>query len=163
MFDGTTEEVEALFKADYHVYEHEASGSQNIACDEYHLPGHVQEHVDYVTPGIKLLQGTGKAELKKAKAKRAGGHLPPSSHVGKFVKHISEEDITSKKARRATAASCNSVFTPDCTRCKIDRTVTEVLLTKLQPSIAFQWALWLQLGMSWVFSKLMGTDITRKI
>lgn len=24
-----------------------------IACDEYHLPAYIQEHVDYVTPGVK--------------------------------------------------------------------------------------------------------------
>ena len=50
-FDATAAEAEELFKTKYHYYEHTATGSKNIACDEYHLPQHVADHVDYVTPG----------------------------------------------------------------------------------------------------------------
>ena len=33
-FDAETEVVEHLFRTEYHVYEHVASGRTNIACDE---------------------------------------------------------------------------------------------------------------------------------
>ncbi|MCJ1282915.1 Tripeptidyl-peptidase sed1 [Xylographa opegraphella] len=54
-FDATTAEAESLLHTDYYVYEHAASGKTNVACDQYHVPAHVRKHVDYITPGIKLL------------------------------------------------------------------------------------------------------------
>jgi tripeptidyl-peptidase-1 len=71
-FDAPVEVAEKLFKTDYHVYEHAVSGGKNVACDEsvvlrsnlshwltlthlrYHVPEHLSEHIDYITPGIKL-------------------------------------------------------------------------------------------------------------
>lgn len=54
-FDATTEEAEALLMTEYHEYEDLETGGIMPACDEYHLPKHIQEHVDYITPGVKLL------------------------------------------------------------------------------------------------------------
>ena len=54
-FDASVEEVEGLIQTEYYHYEHLSTGKTNIGCDEYHLPGHVTQHVDYVTPGLKLL------------------------------------------------------------------------------------------------------------
>ncbi|KAL8832256.1 MAG: hypothetical protein Q9191_000388 [Dirinaria sp. TL-2023a] len=54
-FDAKAAEVEALIKAEFHHYEHLATGKTNIGCDEYQVPAHVQEHIDYITPGLKLL------------------------------------------------------------------------------------------------------------
>lgn len=59
-FDAEVHEAERLLKTKYYNYEHADTGALNIACDEYYLPGHLTEHVDYVTPGLKLLAG-GKA------------------------------------------------------------------------------------------------------
>lgn len=41
----------------------------------YHIPSHVQEHVDYITPGIKLIS-TSKKDLAKRSTQlgRGGGH-----------------------------------------------------------------------------------------
>ncbi|KAM7187718.1 Pro-kumamolisin, activation domain containing protein [Naviculisporaceae sp. PSN 640] len=54
-FDATVEEAEKLLLTDFHFFEHVESGIKNIACSEYHLPRHVTKHVDYITPGIKLM------------------------------------------------------------------------------------------------------------
>ncbi len=69
-FDATAEELEALVLAEYHHYEHMETGKSNIGCDEYHVPQHVQDHVDYITPGLKLVTpsvrpGATKLELEK--------------------------------------------------------------------------------------------------
>lgn len=48
---STVEEAENLLLAEYHVYDHQ-SGTKHIACESYHLPGHVIPHVDFVTPTI---------------------------------------------------------------------------------------------------------------
>ncbi|KAF2770431.1 subtilisin-like protein [Teratosphaeria nubilosa] len=53
-FDAKTSEAEELLKAKYHFYENIAMEKSTIACDEYHVPAHVKQHIDYITPGIKL-------------------------------------------------------------------------------------------------------------
>lgn len=46
-FNATVAETEALFNTKYHYYEHKVSGGYRIACDEYHLPKDVREHIDF--------------------------------------------------------------------------------------------------------------------
>lgn len=53
-FKATVEETERLFNTEYHFYEHDVSGGYRIACDEYHLPHHIQKHVDFIMPTIQL-------------------------------------------------------------------------------------------------------------
>ncbi|KAL9108243.1 MAG: hypothetical protein Q9227_006981 [Pyrenula ochraceoflavens] len=55
-FDATVEEVEALIKAEYHQYEQPSNGKTFAACDQYHLPQHIREHVDYITPAVKAIR-----------------------------------------------------------------------------------------------------------
>ena len=54
-FVATVEEMESVVKTEYHHYAHYGTGKSNIGCDEYYVPKHVQPHVDYITPGLKLL------------------------------------------------------------------------------------------------------------
>ena len=54
-FDASVKEVENLIQTEYHHYEHLATGKSNIGCDEYSVPKHVTQHIDYITPGLKLL------------------------------------------------------------------------------------------------------------
>ena len=66
-FDAKVEVLEELVKARFHEYHHVDSGVTHVACDEYHVPAHIQKHVDYITPGIKLMSthAIGKDDLKK--------------------------------------------------------------------------------------------------
>ncbi|KAK4976780.1 hypothetical protein LTR42_002825 [Elasticomyces elasticus] len=75
-FDAKTSEVEELLKAQYHFYEHGQTGKSSIACDEYHVPAHVQSHVDYITPGIKLYATRAK-KADTAELKERGWRGPP--------------------------------------------------------------------------------------
>ncbi|CAK4031335.1 alkaline serine protease [Lecanosticta acicola] len=52
--DLSTAEAEALLQTKYHFFEHAPSGKATIGCDEYHVHEDVKDHVDYITPGIKL-------------------------------------------------------------------------------------------------------------
>lgn len=45
-FDATVSEVEDLLFTDYFYWEHSSTGSENIAAEEYHIPAHVQTHID---------------------------------------------------------------------------------------------------------------------
>ncbi|KAK4506247.1 hypothetical protein PRZ48_004212 [Zasmidium cellare] len=67
--------AEGLFHAKLYEYESIKTGSIRMGCHEYHLPAHLVDYVDYVTPGVKL-----SAALKKrVKRGRFGGG---SSHHG---------------------------------------------------------------------------------
>lgn len=52
--DVPAADLESLLQTEYHVYEHTGTGKTTVACDQYHVPSHIQEHIDYITPGIKL-------------------------------------------------------------------------------------------------------------
>ncbi|KAI1298791.1 subtilisin-like protein [Xylaria venustula] len=65
-FDATTEEAEDLLFADFYVWEH-ADGSTDMSTESYHVPAKIQEHVDYVTPGIRLRTRQHAAKEKKMK------------------------------------------------------------------------------------------------
>ncbi|KAK3642200.1 Tripeptidyl-peptidase sed1 [Elasticomyces elasticus] len=75
-FDAKTSEAEELLKAQYHFYEHGQTGKSSIACDEYHVPAHVQSHVDYITPGIKLYATRAK-KADAAELEKRGWRGPP--------------------------------------------------------------------------------------
>ncbi len=55
-------------------YEYDKSGSYHLGCDEYSLPAHLTEHVDFIKPGVKL-----SAPLKKRTVKRS---MPSWPHPG---------------------------------------------------------------------------------
>ncbi|KAK2039243.1 aorsin [Colletotrichum somersetense] len=50
-FNGTVGEVERLLKTEYHTYKHER-GHTHIACDKYHVPEHLVQHIDMITPTV---------------------------------------------------------------------------------------------------------------
>ncbi|KAL2177315.1 peptidase S8/S53 domain-containing protein [Thermothelomyces heterothallicus CBS 202.75] len=56
-FDAPVYELEKLLLTRYHMFENLETGVQNIACSEYHVPREVSHHIDYITPGIKLMAG----------------------------------------------------------------------------------------------------------
>ncbi|KAJ4290192.1 hypothetical protein N0V90_010407 [Kalmusia sp. IMI 367209] len=49
-FEATVEEAEQLLWTKYYVREDERA---MVACDQYHIPRYLQEHVDYIMPGVK--------------------------------------------------------------------------------------------------------------
>lgn len=53
-FDATVAEAEDLLFAEFFVWEHDGTGAQDISTEAYHLPEQIREHVDYVTPGVRM-------------------------------------------------------------------------------------------------------------
>ena len=51
-FNATVEEAERLLDTDYYRYKHQLSGKSHVACSEYSLPEHVQDHIDFITPTV---------------------------------------------------------------------------------------------------------------
>lgn len=102
-FDATTAEVEELLIAEYYVWEH-VSGTQDISSEEYHIPSHIQEHVDYVTPGTRLRQKNIKRDRIEGLEKRATPERP-------------EPFITKLPGfPHPNSSVCDLYVTRDCTR-----------------------------------------------
>lgn len=64
-FDATIEDMEQLLQTKYHFYEHVNGGRKHIGCEEYKIPAAVSDHIDYVTPGVKLLATRAMGDIKK--------------------------------------------------------------------------------------------------
>ena len=75
-FHATAEEAEDLLMTEYHEYEDLDTGGIMPACDKYHLPKHLQEHIDYVTPGVKLLAPVETAFGKRDESARSRNRQP---------------------------------------------------------------------------------------
>ena len=57
-FFATASHAEQLLHTEYYEHHDEVTGGIMPACDQYHLPEQIQQHVDYITPGVKLLAPT---------------------------------------------------------------------------------------------------------
>lgn len=77
-FDAKVADVEELFKARFHMYEHK-TGKMTIGCDEYHVPGHLTDSIDYITPGIKLSVSNTKRPSEADIEKRTFGWVSRSN------------------------------------------------------------------------------------
>ncbi|ORY56843.1 alkaline serine protease [Pseudomassariella vexata] len=108
-FDAPVRKVEELLMADYHVYKHRDTGVKNVACEEYHVPKGVQEHIDYITPGIKLM-GFGDPQ-DPIMAKRSTG--PDGQGPARFALPV--ETVPANSPIKLNG-DCDRYITPDCIR-----------------------------------------------
>jgi tripeptidyl-peptidase I len=86
--------AEELFMAEYSLWEH-ASGL-DISCEEYHLPRHIQPHVDFVLPGVLMTPG----KIKKTSPPQKRHTLATSAGYPGFPV--------------VNSSSCNAYVTPAC-------------------------------------------------
>lgn len=109
--DMPVQKLEELLKTDYHHFDHVSTGKTTIACDQYHVPAHVQQHIDYITPGLKLMAGTGSSSHSN-KVKRAFRH-----GSDKGFAPIGGVPITSPIATllsKDQTLNCDKYVTPAC-------------------------------------------------
>ncbi|RDW62407.1 hypothetical protein BP6252_11840 [Coleophoma cylindrospora] len=116
-FDATTAEVEELLIADFYVWEH-ASGAHDISSEAYHVPKHVQPHIDYVTPGTRLRSRNIRLEPE--------GGLKKRVHAQPLVTQL-------PGFPHPNSSTCDTYVTADCTRVQysIPNTTTAVPGNKL--------------------------------
>jgi tripeptidyl-peptidase-1 len=101
--NATVEEAEDLLRTEYNVYKHE-TGTEHVACNEYHLPQHISPHVDFVLPTI---------HFNAILSKRDGAGDPKVGQPGfgsgpKTLGPIQQTDIN--------VGNCDQFITPDCLR-----------------------------------------------
>ena len=104
-FDATASQAEQLFSTQFHVFEHSEVGTTATACDEYHLPKHMQQHIDYISPGIKLIAPRSKAMAKRNLEKRRIGK------IGQFKPLDSQQ---TGDYNPNDLSNCDVEITPNC-------------------------------------------------
>ncbi|EFQ35648.1 Pro-kumamolisin [Colletotrichum graminicola] len=98
-FDANTSQLQSLIYSDFYIWEHQ-DGSQDIATEEYHIPIHVREHIDYVTPGTRLRS---RSNIHPGSGKAKRGHVKPA--------------ITPLPGFPSlNATTCDTYITAECTR-----------------------------------------------
>lgn len=108
-FDATAEEAEDLLHTEFHAYEHGATGHVSASCDSYHLPKHIQKHVDYITPGVKLLAPVSKRGLQKR-----GFGLTNSDHGVSIPRKFVPSNAADILSIVTELTTCDQLITPVC-------------------------------------------------
>ncbi|KDR74659.1 hypothetical protein GALMADRAFT_123401 [Galerina marginata CBS 339.88] len=103
--NATVEEAEHLLKTEYNVYKHEG-GAQHIACEAYHLPGHVSRHVELVSPSIHF----------DAILKKRDGSAVPARKIGMPGVGISPKTTGTIQNLFNDLKNCDKTITPVCLR-----------------------------------------------
>ncbi|KAH8891212.1 subtilisin-like protein [Thozetella sp. PMI_491] len=101
-FDATVKEAEDLLHAEYF---HDGEERSLVGAHEYHLPLHIQEHVDYVTPGVKGTRMDLRHKPKRSAATSKGSlRRPQKKPFPSMPAHWNTSDL----------ATCDEVITPAC-------------------------------------------------
>lgn len=101
------------------MYTHE-TGKSHTACEEYHLPEHVQPHVDYITPGIKLFHPTPIRKRQADDEDGEGKNYKLPTLLKPLPASIGE---TKAKAKSGDLSACDEVAGPACIKALYNITV----------------------------------------
>lgn len=112
VFEATAEEAENLLKTEYHEYVHSETGSSMAACDKYHVPKALREHIDFITPGVKGARLAPRLDKRGVEASRKHGHRRPKPKPvpDELSRFITAEDLS----------TCDVAITPACIRALYD-------------------------------------------
>ena len=120
-FLATASQMESLLHTEYWEYQDEETGGVLPACDRYHVPKHIQPHIDYITPGIRLLAPLEKPKehQKRGLARRQWPHWEPS-HYGQPHggpgpwPHHRRPDHPMPNNPESNLSTCDIAITPAC-------------------------------------------------
>lgn len=101
-FDASAEELEKLVHAEYYEYHNEAAGTAMLSTDGYHIPKHLQEHIDLITPGVKGVKVRSDDLAKRAS--RSNRHHRKPIHENKAW----------NIAKAGDTSNCDQLITPAC-------------------------------------------------
>ncbi|KAK6839735.1 hypothetical protein PG995_007006 [Apiospora arundinis] len=130
-FNATVGELEKLLKTKYFMYRHSRHGKYHLACDQYHVPNHLAEHIDIITPTVHFDQHIGHErlnnrvsldngqvnELKKKKRSLDSGNRRPSTGIqGSGLDGWSPKQGDFVVNAMMTLDDCDKMLTIDCIR-----------------------------------------------
>ena len=116
-FSATAERMEAMLHTEYFEFEDAATGGIMPACDRYHLPHHVKDHIDYITPGIRLLAPMEKPKEheKRSLSKRQWPHHGEPHHHGPWPHHHRpHRPYPHSHNISSDLSTCDVAITPAC-------------------------------------------------
>lgn len=110
-FNAPTSVVEKLLHAEYYEHHDLEGGGITPACDQYHVPKVVQEHIDYVTPGVKLLGRAGVQFSGTAPdlSRRANIRWPKPP-----LRHRPDKPASQLASLSSNLSTCDEEITPAC-------------------------------------------------
>lgn len=111
-FDAPASTVEKLLKTEFFEHEDQVTGGVIPACDRYHVPAKIQEHIDYITPGTKLLAPvTSDSDLTQKRGEATSRRFK----FGQSVNHDISPEVKSKILLNAgDLSTCDVAITPAC-------------------------------------------------
>ena len=124
-FDATVAEAETLLKTEYHLHQHH-TGKPHVACDSYHIPEYLKEHIDFVTPTVhfdsKVAQGNPEKEKRAETSGTAAAGVPVQTKAALQIKDPDNGFLPKKGAvididnLVDELEDCNTHITPNCLR-----------------------------------------------
>ena len=125
-FDATNQEAERLLHTEFYEFEHSNTGKVQPACDFYHIPADLQNHIDYITPGVNLASPESlkdgmkqKRSMKKRspvtyKRVRGASGYRPSSGIYKGQGPRPFTPGAPALSNASSLASCDAGISPAC-------------------------------------------------
>jgi tripeptidyl-peptidase-1 len=107
-FDATVEEAESLLRTEYHVYTNANTGEDYLAVEDYSVPAHIRDHIDFITPTVHF-----DATVKQTPKRR---DLERRDIKGKPVSHAMQGAQVSAQETTYNLTNCDKYTTPDCLR-----------------------------------------------
>lgn len=135
IFSASARQVEIILHTEYYNYQDMSSGNKGVACEQYHVPSTIHDHIDYVMPGVMLKAPT------KQKNRVSKGNMANYKNT-KYIEKRKQPDITNKTSllrsslrqgvgiRSLENMNCIQSMTPQCI--KILYNIPEV--TNVQPN-----------------------------
>jgi tripeptidyl-peptidase-1 len=109
-FNATVEEAESLLKTEYGIYTNTETGNDHLACEDYSVPAHIQEHIDFITPTVHF-DATVKQKKKRRDIQERGLSVKPVTQV-----KPNPDALVPQPQVTFSLANCYTYITPDCLR-----------------------------------------------
>lgn len=114
-FDATGAEAESLLRTEFYEHHDTVSGGKMPACHAYHLPANIRDHVDYVTPGIRLMAPPGRIDhIEKRKATQGRLAEKRSLLHGLRQTPANYQRHAAMPSNPANLSTCDEAITPAC-------------------------------------------------
>ncbi|TVY34558.1 Tripeptidyl-peptidase [Lachnellula subtilissima] len=113
-FNATVEEVEYLLRTEYYAYTNAETGNDHLACEDYSVPTHLKEHIDFVTPTIHF-DALVKPKKNRRDLEKRSVRVRPTPQIKKGSDIGPGTDL-SPDATKYTLANCYEYVTPECLR-----------------------------------------------
>lgn len=123
--------IEEMLQTRYQVYRHD-DGREHVASTSYHVPAHLSEHIDFITPTLHFENNIRKTVVDKRTARVPLGHIQQRSHgrrakfnrraipvPGAAPKHVARpipNALNQQQAEKASLKTCDKYTTLDCLR-----------------------------------------------